>query len=146
VAQSASGVAILANNASSSTGSSLLTGDLAAIRLEMDTHFFGTLAATRAVTMSQSPESSRPGYAPTYRPALGHQFDDIRPDDVQVVGDQAVEERARRPGPDEHSGAGHIDPGRRQPLGVAVAGERCGVRFLVVRAGPALAEDAAAAG
>ncbi len=47
-AQTASGVAILVNNAGSSTGSSLLTGDLAAIRLEMDTHFFGTLAVTRA--------------------------------------------------------------------------------------------------
>jgi NAD(P)-dependent dehydrogenase (short-subunit alcohol dehydrogenase family) len=41
-------VAILVNNAGSSTGSSLLTGDVAAIRLEMDTHFFGTLAVTRA--------------------------------------------------------------------------------------------------
>jgi NAD(P)-dependent dehydrogenase (short-subunit alcohol dehydrogenase family) len=49
-AQAASGVAILVNNAGSSTGSSLLTGDLAAIRLEMDTHFFGTLAVTRAFT------------------------------------------------------------------------------------------------
>jgi NAD(P)-dependent dehydrogenase (short-subunit alcohol dehydrogenase family) len=38
-AQAASGVAILVNNAGSSTRSSLLTGDLAAIRLEMDTHF-----------------------------------------------------------------------------------------------------------
>jgi len=47
-AQAASGVAIVVNNAGSSTGSSLLTGDLAAIRLEMDTHFFGTLAVTRA--------------------------------------------------------------------------------------------------
>ena len=36
-AQAASGVAILVNNAGSSTGSSLLIGDLAAIRLEMDT-------------------------------------------------------------------------------------------------------------
>jgi NAD(P)-dependent dehydrogenase (short-subunit alcohol dehydrogenase family) len=41
-------VAILVNNAGSSTGTSLLTGDLANIRLEMDTHFFGTLAVTRA--------------------------------------------------------------------------------------------------
>jgi NAD(P)-dependent dehydrogenase (short-subunit alcohol dehydrogenase family) len=41
-------VAILINNAGSSTGSSLLTGDLADIRLEMDTHYFGTLAVTRA--------------------------------------------------------------------------------------------------
>ena len=47
-ARAASGVAILVNNAGSQTGSSLLTGDLAAIRLEMDTHFFGTLAVTRA--------------------------------------------------------------------------------------------------
>jgi NAD(P)-dependent dehydrogenase (short-subunit alcohol dehydrogenase family) len=47
-AQTAGGVTILVNNAGSSTGSSLLTGDPAAIRLEMDTHFFGTLAVTRA--------------------------------------------------------------------------------------------------
>lgn len=47
-AETARDVAILVNNAGSSTGSSLLTGDLAAIRLEMDTHFFGTLAVTRA--------------------------------------------------------------------------------------------------
>jgi NAD(P)-dependent dehydrogenase (short-subunit alcohol dehydrogenase family) len=46
--RAASGVAILVNNAGSSTGSSLLTGDLAAIRREMETHFFGTLAVTRA--------------------------------------------------------------------------------------------------
>src|SRR5215469_673248 len=49
-AEAASGVAILVNNAGSSTGSSLLTGDLAAIRLEMDTHFLGTLAVIRAFT------------------------------------------------------------------------------------------------
>ncbi len=47
-ARAASGVAILVNNAGSPPGSSLLTGDLAAIRLVMDTHFFGTLAVTRA--------------------------------------------------------------------------------------------------
>jgi len=41
-------VAILVNNAGTSTGSSLLTGDLRDIRLEMDTHFLGTLAVTRA--------------------------------------------------------------------------------------------------
>jgi NAD(P)-dependent dehydrogenase (short-subunit alcohol dehydrogenase family) len=41
-------VTILINNAGSSTGSSLLTGDLARIRLEMDTHYFGTLNVTRA--------------------------------------------------------------------------------------------------
>ena len=42
------GVSILINNAGSATGSSLLTGDLSDIRLEMDTHYFGTLAVTRA--------------------------------------------------------------------------------------------------
>lgn len=47
-AQATHDVAILVNNAGSSTGASLLTGDLAAIRLELDTHFFGTLAVTRA--------------------------------------------------------------------------------------------------
>ena len=41
-------VAILVNNAGSWTGASLLTGDLSDIRREMDTHFFGTLAVTRA--------------------------------------------------------------------------------------------------
>ena len=41
-------VAILVNNAGSATGASLLTGDLADIRLELDTHFLGTLAVTRA--------------------------------------------------------------------------------------------------
>ena len=46
-ARAANGVAILVNNAGASTGASLLTGDLAAIRLEMGTHFFGTLTVTR---------------------------------------------------------------------------------------------------
>src|SRR5579859_5277556 len=41
-------VSILVNNAGSSTGASLLTGDLADVRLELDTHFLGTLAVTRA--------------------------------------------------------------------------------------------------
>jgi NAD(P)-dependent dehydrogenase (short-subunit alcohol dehydrogenase family) len=41
-------VSILINNAGSGTGASLLTGDLADIRLELDTHFLGTLAVTRA--------------------------------------------------------------------------------------------------
>ena len=41
-------VAILINNAGSSTGASLLTGDLADVRLELDTHFLGTLQVIRA--------------------------------------------------------------------------------------------------
>jgi NAD(P)-dependent dehydrogenase (short-subunit alcohol dehydrogenase family) len=41
-------VTLLINNAGSSTRADLLTGDPALIRLEMDTHFFGTLAVTRA--------------------------------------------------------------------------------------------------
>ena len=40
-------VAILINNAGSSTGASLLTGDVADVRLELDTHFFGTLEVIR---------------------------------------------------------------------------------------------------
>jgi NAD(P)-dependent dehydrogenase (short-subunit alcohol dehydrogenase family) len=41
-------VSLLINNAGSSTGASLLSGPMADIQLEMDTHFFGTLAVTRA--------------------------------------------------------------------------------------------------
>ncbi len=41
-------VTLLVNNAGSSTGASLLGGSLEDIRLEMDTHYFGTLAVTRA--------------------------------------------------------------------------------------------------
>jgi NAD(P)-dependent dehydrogenase (short-subunit alcohol dehydrogenase family) len=47
-AELADDVTLLINNAGSSTGASLLTGSLADIRLEMDTHFFGTLAVARA--------------------------------------------------------------------------------------------------
>jgi NAD(P)-dependent dehydrogenase (short-subunit alcohol dehydrogenase family) len=41
-------VSILVNNAGSATGSSLLTGDLADIHTEMNTHYFGTLSVIRA--------------------------------------------------------------------------------------------------
>ncbi|WP_086562212.1 SDR family oxidoreductase [Streptomyces africanus] len=41
-------VTLLINNAGSSTGADLLTADLDDIRLEMDTHFFGTLSVARA--------------------------------------------------------------------------------------------------
>lgn len=41
-------VAILINNAGSATGTSLLTGDLDNVRVEFDTHFFGTLDVIRA--------------------------------------------------------------------------------------------------
>jgi NAD(P)-dependent dehydrogenase (short-subunit alcohol dehydrogenase family) len=44
----ASDATLLINNAGSSTQASLLDGDFADIRLEMETHFFGTLRATRA--------------------------------------------------------------------------------------------------
>ncbi|MGW4525771.1 SDR family oxidoreductase [Amycolatopsis sp. NPDC004378] len=46
-AKIAGDVTLLVNNAGSSTGSSLLGGTLEDIRLEMDTHYFGTLAVTR---------------------------------------------------------------------------------------------------
>jgi NAD(P)-dependent dehydrogenase (short-subunit alcohol dehydrogenase family) len=41
-------VSILVNNAGSSTGTGLLEGELERIRLELETHFFGTLNVTRA--------------------------------------------------------------------------------------------------
>jgi len=47
-ADEARGVSILINNAGSSTRSSLMTGPIADIRLEMDTHYFGSLLVTRA--------------------------------------------------------------------------------------------------
>ncbi|MFD1535171.1 SDR family NAD(P)-dependent oxidoreductase [Pseudonocardia aurantiaca] len=39
---------LLINNAGSSTRAALLEGDMADIRLEMETHYYGTLAMTRA--------------------------------------------------------------------------------------------------
>jgi NAD(P)-dependent dehydrogenase (short-subunit alcohol dehydrogenase family) len=41
-------VTVLINNAGSATGADLLTSDLDDVRLEMDTHYFGTLAMVRA--------------------------------------------------------------------------------------------------
>ena len=41
-------VTILVNNAGSSTGADLLAADLNDVRLEMDTHYFGTLSMVRA--------------------------------------------------------------------------------------------------
>ncbi len=47
-AEIAGDVTLLINNAGSSTGTDLLSGDEAQIRFEMDTHFFGTLSVMRA--------------------------------------------------------------------------------------------------
>jgi NAD(P)-dependent dehydrogenase (short-subunit alcohol dehydrogenase family) len=47
-AAAAADVTLLINNAGSSTGSDLLEGDLDKIRLEMETHYFGTLSMVRA--------------------------------------------------------------------------------------------------
>ena len=47
-AEVAGDITLLINNAGSSTGSGLLGGDLESIRLEMDTHYFGTLSVVRA--------------------------------------------------------------------------------------------------
>jgi NAD(P)-dependent dehydrogenase (short-subunit alcohol dehydrogenase family) len=41
-------VTVLINNAGSSTGADLLAADLGDIRVEMDTHYFGTLSVVRA--------------------------------------------------------------------------------------------------
>jgi NAD(P)-dependent dehydrogenase (short-subunit alcohol dehydrogenase family) len=47
-AAAASDVTLLVNNAGVSTHQNLVTGDLDKIRLEMDTHFYGTLSMVRA--------------------------------------------------------------------------------------------------
>ncbi|WP_409345914.1 SDR family oxidoreductase [Paenibacillus sp. MBLB4367] len=47
-AMTAKDVTLLINNAGSSTGASLLDGDLDKIQLEFNTHFFGTLSMVRA--------------------------------------------------------------------------------------------------
>ena len=47
-AETATDVTVLVNNAGVSTRASLLTGPLEDVRLEMDTHYFGTLNVTRA--------------------------------------------------------------------------------------------------
>ena len=46
-AQAAADVTFLINNAGLATGQNLVTGDLAKIRLEMETHYFGTLSVVR---------------------------------------------------------------------------------------------------
>lgn len=48
VASVATDVDLLVNNAGVTTYTNLVTGDLAKIRLEMDTHFYGTLGMIRA--------------------------------------------------------------------------------------------------
>lgn len=47
-AEQASDVTLLVNNAGISTTTKLVTGDLDTIRLEMETHYFGTLGMVRA--------------------------------------------------------------------------------------------------
>ncbi|MEV4642045.1 SDR family oxidoreductase [Actinoplanes sp. NPDC049548] len=47
-AEIAADATLVVNNAGTSTGATLLDGDLDQIRLEMETHYFGTLAVTRA--------------------------------------------------------------------------------------------------
>ncbi|MFD8807231.1 SDR family oxidoreductase [Streptomyces sp. NPDC059597] len=47
-AEEARDISVLINNAGSSTGADLLTGDWDAIRLEMETHYLGTLGMIRA--------------------------------------------------------------------------------------------------
>jgi len=47
-AAAAPDVTLLVNNAGIATYENLITGDLASIRLEMDTHYYGTLSAVRA--------------------------------------------------------------------------------------------------
>jgi NAD(P)-dependent dehydrogenase (short-subunit alcohol dehydrogenase family) len=53
-AEIAHDVTLLVNNAGSSTGAGLLDGELDRIRLEMDTHYFGTLSVVRAFAPTMS--------------------------------------------------------------------------------------------
>ncbi|MGX1543276.1 SDR family oxidoreductase [Streptomyces adustus] len=46
--EEAGDITVLVNNAGSSTGADLLTGDWDAVRLEMETHYLGTLGVIRA--------------------------------------------------------------------------------------------------
>jgi NAD(P)-dependent dehydrogenase (short-subunit alcohol dehydrogenase family) len=48
VADAAQDVDLLVNNAGIATGQDLVTGDIELVRAELDTHFYGTLAMTRA--------------------------------------------------------------------------------------------------
>ncbi|MFB7333850.1 SDR family oxidoreductase [Streptomyces adustus] len=48
--EEAGDITVLVNNAGSSTGADLLTGDWDAVRLEMETHYLGTLGVIRAFT------------------------------------------------------------------------------------------------
>jgi NAD(P)-dependent dehydrogenase (short-subunit alcohol dehydrogenase family) len=56
-AEATSGVSLVINNAGSFTGASVSDGSLEDIRLEMETHYFGTLAVSRAF----APELARNG-------------------------------------------------------------------------------------
>lgn len=47
-AELATDVNLLVNNAGSATGAAVLDGDLTGVRLEMETHYFGTLSMARA--------------------------------------------------------------------------------------------------
>jgi NAD(P)-dependent dehydrogenase (short-subunit alcohol dehydrogenase family) len=49
-AKATSGVSLVINNAGSYTGASVTKGSMDDIRLEMETHYFGTLAVSRAFT------------------------------------------------------------------------------------------------
>lgn len=59
-AHSIGNASLVINNAGVLTGTSLLTGNLDDVRLEMDTHFFGTLSVTRAFApqLSQHDQSA----------------------------------------------------------------------------------------
>jgi len=57
-AETVAGVSLLINNAGSYTGASLVDGPLADVRLEMETHYFGTLGVTRAIAPQLAAASS----------------------------------------------------------------------------------------
>ena len=109
-ADAAGGVSILVNNAGSSTRSSLLTGSIDDIRMEMDTHYFGSLLVTRAFApqlahadastvlniLSVLAWISCPCERRILRREIGRLVDDQRPSSrARLAGDQS-ERSARR--------------------------------------------------
>jgi len=85
--EAADDITILVNNAGISTGTSILNGDLDAVRREMETHFFGTLSVTRAAAPVIAPTAAAPS-STSSRPCRGWR----RPDPARTA------RRSRRSG------------------------------------------------
>ena len=142
-ARTATGVSILVNNAGSYTGASVLDGPLEDIRLEMDTHYFGTLLVTRAFApqLAEHDESavlnvlsvlswvSRPGYG-AYAAAKSAAWSLTNALRAELAG-QGTQVSALHVGFMDTDMVGHVDAPKNDPATVAelaldgvAAGER----------------------